>query len=725
MEKRIPSVDGDGRLRCPRVRARSTRPPAPPPAPPPNSRFGPYTLLDRLAVGGMAEVFRALEPRPVGEPRVVVVKRMLPSVACEPGARGMFDAEAELGAQVKHPNVVEVLGAGEQGDQPYLVLEYVRGLDLWRLTRVMTRAGEALRRELGVYVVREMLAGLAAVHAAEDAAGDKLGIVHRDVSPSNVLLSVHGDVKLGDFGIARATLREQAPSATLSERAKGKLGYLAPEQIVGGDVDHRADVFGAAVIMAELLMGRPLFAGGSELAVLLAIRDAKIHPFLEVMGALPTGLGEVVVSALARDPADRLGSADELRDALTTFQTVPDAELRAELADLVKPAMRRVTAADPVGGSDEATPLLDIDESPADEKTPVRTDRATVPAPAGDGVPNAALPPIPRGGGVTSELPVTADVPVIQHEVRTTAGKLVGPMTYAELVGALATGRFGPDDQVREGNQPFVRLLDHKSLRRHLPPSTMTPTTRRRDAPDRADEMVPLSWGGFVAALGWSVLRRDTGLWLCEAGGVRKEVYVKDGVPEFVTSNVAGELLGEYLVAKGVISRGELDMALAVMPRFEGKLGDTLAALGLVEPVHLFQHIGNQVREKLLDLFTWESGQAELYLEVPPPDISFPLGLDPWSILEDGIGRRIEHGLEETRFDGRDDATLQQVMEVPREVNRAQLPTNVRRLLATLHRPTPLRELDEAFADPKVPDRARRIIVLLMHFGAIEWTPSA
>jgi serine/threonine-protein kinase len=328
-------------------------------------------------------------------------------------------------------------------------------------------------------------------------------------------------------------------------------------------------------------------------------------------------------------------------------------------------------------------------------------------------------------GAATSDRPITADVPVILYEVRTTQDQSLGPLSYAELVQALAMGRVGPDDRVREGGGAFEVVSQIRVLRRHLPPSTMTPTTRRRDAPGKADELIPLAYGGAVAAVAWSALRKDTGLWLCEAGGVRKELYVKDGVPEFVTSNVASELLGEYLVAHGVISRGELDMALAVMPRFEGKLGDTLAALGLVEPVHLFQHIGNQVREKLLDLFTWNAGQAELYRGVPPPDISFPLGLDAWAILDEGIRRRIELGLEDDRFDGRDEHSLQQVMDVPREVNRAPFPPLVRRILATLHRPTSLTELESTFDDPDGKDllRTRRVLVLLFHVHAIEWTP--
>jgi len=155
--------------RSPDARMNLPRPTLPPAPPPPNSRFGPYRLMDRLAVGGMAEVFRAVEPRAAGEPRVVVVKRMLPAIAAEPGAHGMFEQEAQLGASIRHPNVVEVLGAGEEEGQPYLALEYVRGVDLWRLQRTLRRRGENLGPDLALFIACELLRGIEAIHGARDA----------------------------------------------------------------------------------------------------------------------------------------------------------------------------------------------------------------------------------------------------------------------------------------------------------------------------------------------------------------------------------------------------------------------------------------------------------------------------------------------------------------------------------------------------------------------------
>ena len=184
-----------------------------PPAPQPNINIGPYRLANRIAVGGMAEVFKALWPQRAGADRAVVIKRMLPALAADPECRAMFEEEAKLGVRIHHENVVEVIDHGLDEQSPYLVLEYVFGVDLWRLGRWLMRVGKPLPPPLACYVVTELLAGLDAVHEVRDERGIRLEVVHRDVSPSNVFLSVHGDVKLGDLGIARAEMREAHPHA--------------------------------------------------------------------------------------------------------------------------------------------------------------------------------------------------------------------------------------------------------------------------------------------------------------------------------------------------------------------------------------------------------------------------------------------------------------------------------------------------------------------------------
>ncbi len=649
----------------------------PPPPPAPHTRFGRYEIVDRIAVGGMAEVFRAREVRAVGEPRVVVIKRMLPHVAAEESGLLMFREEARLGAQVAHPNVVELLEVDSADGHPYLALEYVPGCDLWRLSRWLVREGRVLGVELATFVLRELLAGLEAVHEARDASGAPLGIVHQDVSPSNVLLSVHGDVKLGDFGIAKAAVARSLPAA--SGRPKGKLGYLAPEQVTGGSATRATDVFAAAVIGAELLLGRPLFSGGSELAILLAIRDANVRPLLEL--GLPPALEDALTRALARDPKARPASAAELASLLAPLVKGPESALRRELAGLVMQASG-------LEGETERTPMIEGSLPPGAERTPM-----------------------------------TRDLPTQSFVVELSSGGKLGPWRFATVIEAITTGRIGPGDRVSIDGSTAVPIEREPTLARHLPMATLTPLTRDATIATDPDARRNFAGGGFVRGLAESALRRDTGLWLCEHGGVRKEVYVRDGAPVFVGSNVAGELLGEHLVARGVISRGELDMALAVLPRFEGKLGDTLVALELVEPVVLFRQIAEQVRERLLDLFTWESGTAELYrgAGLPPSVGGFPLDLDVWEILRAGVDRRLDAGLEEARFKGHLLDDLERVRQLPSFVQEDALPEELRELLARTATPCPLPDLVDALSRPKDLRRGYRAAALALALDLVAW----
>ncbi len=636
----------------------------------------------------MAEVFRALEPRSAGEPRVVVLKRMLPHIASQAESHEMFAEEARLGGHISHPNVVHVLGHGEVEGQPFLTLEYVPGCDLWRLSRRLRLEGKSLSHDLVVFILRQLLAGLEAVHSASDDQGTGLGIVHCDVSPSNVLISIHGDVKLADFGIAKAnqsSLRAETPCG----RTNGKLGYLAPEQVSGGAVDRRADLFSAAVIATELLMRRPLFAGGSELAVLLAIRDAEVHSFIEFLPQLPEGLGLVILKALAARVEERPPTAQAFWAALEPWQTRPESVLRAELASLVG--------------------TLAFDSSRPRQTSADAMPRVTVGA--------TALAP--------GEAHLVTNATPLEYEIQRPNGARIGPLSYAKVIESVATGQVTGEDSVSVAGGDFQPLSRMKDLYRHLPASRMTPTTTRIGSAAEPERSADFAQRGFVTAMAQTLVSRSTGLWLCEQGGVRKEVYTQDGVPSFVTSNLAGELLGEYLVKRQVINRSELDMALAVMPRFEGKLGDTLVALGLVEPLDLFQHIGRQVRDKLLELFTWTSGTATFYEGVAPPNSGFPLRMNPWKILDDGLKLRFAAGLEDELLVDRAEDWIVQVERIDTAVATARLPNDVKSVLRECKMPVPVSQIVQLLArrNPQNdPQRGYRAVALLLCLGALQWT---
>ncbi|MGH7271741.1 MAG: serine/threonine-protein kinase, partial [Polyangiaceae bacterium] len=264
-------------------------------------KFGPFLLEARLAVGGTAEVFIARPLDPAAKPQRVVVKRLLPHFVSDPEGRTMFEREAALHAAIHHDNVVKAYGSGIVGGEPWIAMELVDGCDLFRLLRRLSSGGRTLGPRVSTHIARSVLLALESVHTAKDAAGQPMFIIHRDVTPSNVYLSNLGHIKLGDFGIARSLTKASSGGAML----KGKFAYLAPEQVAGDPFDQRADLFSAAAVLAEMLLGRPLFAGSGQLAVLLAIRDCRIDPLRDARDSLPAALFDVVERALSRDPDAR------------------------------------------------------------------------------------------------------------------------------------------------------------------------------------------------------------------------------------------------------------------------------------------------------------------------------------------------------------------------------------------------------------------------------------
>jgi serine/threonine-protein kinase len=657
-------------------------------------KIGVYRPLHRIAVGGMAEVYRALVAQAHGGDRSVVIKRLLPSLLSDQEYLSMFEEESRLGLLIDSPNVVDVLDSGEFEGAPYLVLEYVFGVDLWQLGRWLVRNRRRLDVPLAVYIATQLLAGLEAVHDVRDKEGNPLLAVHRDVSPSNIFLSVHGDVKLGDLGIARPLVRENQRPGRRSLRAKGKLGYLAPEQVAGkSDVDQRADVFAAAVVTAELLMGQALFTGGTELAVLLAIRDCDLTRFERHALGLPRGLVAALRDALEKDPEERTASAKELREKLAPFAMGDQNRLRDDLGALVTEVLDSGEAA---AGSYDRTSLAQTVEAGQSEVDPKVADLITPPLTPAD-----SRPPTPDPLTVGPSYVVLSD------------GEEVGPLSYAQVVQGIVQGRFGPTSRIAKDEDDPLILDAHPELSRHLPPSSRTPTEEQRGRLASTSESFELSpTFGMLHVLARAFLEEETGLYLCEQDALRKEVYVDAGQPVYVTSNQASELLGEYLVRAGVIDRAELDLALAVMPRFDGRLGDTLIALGLVEPLLLVRHIANKSRKQLLDVFAWERGTVSFYRNAAAPQSSFNLGLEAWSILEAGAKRRLSAGMDQALLR----AAAARVERSANESDLPLMPARLRAVLFALSQPRTLEDLERHAGDP---ERARAFLLVLMAIGAV------
>ena len=274
-------------------------------------------LLDKLASGGMGEVFRARQTGTGGFQKTVAVKRILPQFAARPDFAEMFRHEMNLCAKLQHPNIVQVFSNGKEGGYLYLVMEFVNGKTVAELLMEARRREIRIPPEISCFVISEVAQGLAYAHTRKDEeSGISLNIVHRDVSPQNIMLGFEGEIKILDFGIARAADRVEG---TKTGDLKGKIPYAAPEYIEGHMLDHRADIFGLGVVFHEMLAQRPLFAADSTVQTLKNVVEMPIPSLIEEFPDVRFELEGIVMKSLERDPVERFQSAQEISRLIAVF----------------------------------------------------------------------------------------------------------------------------------------------------------------------------------------------------------------------------------------------------------------------------------------------------------------------------------------------------------------------------------------------------------------------
>ena len=276
-------------------------------------KIGRYRVLGEIASGGMATVYLGRLEGPARFARLVAIKSLHAQYAKDPDFLSMFLDEARLASRVRHPNVAPILDVLSQHGELHLVMEYVEGESLSRLVRLLRQKGERVPQSVAVAVMSEVLDGLHAAHEATDDGGEPLGIVHRDISPQNILVGVDGAARLVDFGIAKAVGRMQT---TRGDQLKGKLAYMPPEQLSRDALDRRADVYAAGIVLWELLCGRRLFYADDEISTFKLATEAKIDPPSLHVPEVPAELDAIVLRALQRDREQRFASAREMAIAL-------------------------------------------------------------------------------------------------------------------------------------------------------------------------------------------------------------------------------------------------------------------------------------------------------------------------------------------------------------------------------------------------------------------------
>ncbi len=274
---------------------------------------GRYALYDEIAAGGMATVHFGRLLGPVGFSRTVAVKRLHPQYAKDPEFVAMFLDEARLAARIRHPNVVPTLDVVATEGELFLVMDYVQGESLSRLVRAARSQGQSVPLAVVTAILSGTLHGLHAAHEAKNERGEPLGIVHRDVSPQNILVGVDGVPRVLDFGVAKAAGRAQT---TREGQIKGKLAYMPPEQLRGGIISRAVDIYAASVVLWETLTAQRLFAGDNEGEILAKVLEAEVPPPSRLVPGLPRALDEVTLRGLARDRQARFATAREMALAL-------------------------------------------------------------------------------------------------------------------------------------------------------------------------------------------------------------------------------------------------------------------------------------------------------------------------------------------------------------------------------------------------------------------------
>ncbi len=668
---------------------------------------GQFRLESRLATGGMAEVYLARDEHPLAKGRLVVVKRLRRNVAEDPSARMMFDREAALHAVVKHDNVVTVFGSGKADDgEPYLAMEFVDGVDCHRLLARTSEAHERLPIEVCVYIARDVLSALASVHGATDERGQLLGIIHRDVTPSNIYLSKDGRVKLGDFGIARSTGRATIEDAE-GALPKGKFAYLSPEQIAAQPFDHRADLFSTATVLAELIMGKRLFAGNGHLAILLAIQECKLEALHEAKSDMPKELFAVLLKGLSRDPADRFQSAMSFSLALRPFAG-DLARARAEVVRLVGRAyisprenkapivirdsaatMRAVKSGMLPGARREMQSRLELDfrelPHPPDDDDGPATSRNR------DDSEDTRTVRIGRDDDETTQK-VAASPPSF---VETTEGTRLGPWSFSRLVEALMTGEVTHDDRVRFGGRKPVRAAQIRELARFLP--ARPSIAREGDGLAPSDFRSALTSSAMVGTLLRILREHATGMLVASRPdgepAERKEIYFVDGRLHHAISSNIRELFGQWLLRRGLLSKENLQRALIALPAYNGRIGDALIGLEIMSAVDTLHALREQASDRVASVFAWKAGTLSFYRGIHAKDVELPLDVDVprLALLGMSTARTDAATLEEYRT--RLDHVIALVSSPPAVLDDVARPSSVRRVLAELREPRSLRDV--------------------------------
>lgn len=307
-------------------------------ASPQNQKAGQYYLLEKIAQGGMAEIFKGLAYDLAGIQRTVCIKKILPHIAASREFIDMLVDEAKIAVKLSQGNIAQIYDLGKAGDDYFMVMEYVDGQTLSRIHRKCLKQARKIPIPLVCTIISEIASGLNYMHRKTDEAGHPLNIIHRDISPQNIMVSYSGTVKIIDFGIAKAAVKI---GHTESGILKGKFAYMSPEQAEGDNLDHRSDIFSLGVIFHELLTGKRLFKASENKETLKNVKRSKVAPPSQIIPEIPPELDAIVLKALSKDRRHRFAFASDFHEAILKFLHTQYPDFRpAHLAEFIRDLFR-------------------------------------------------------------------------------------------------------------------------------------------------------------------------------------------------------------------------------------------------------------------------------------------------------------------------------------------------------------------------------------------------
>ena len=567
----------------------------------PLGRLGDYELVRLIATGGTAEVYEARRPGPRGFAKRVALKRILPELAMDDRSVRRFCAEARVHAALTHPNLVSVLDFGEASGELYLVMEYVDGVALTEVTQALVARKQPIGLGPALYIGREIAAGLSYAHQLRDEDDVPLGLVHRDVTPNNILLGRAGEVKLTDFGIVRSSWSEDL---TQRGELRGKAGYVSPEQAQGQIVDARSDLFSLGVVMAELLLGRPLISGRNEYEILNNLLHGTWDTLSGLVAKVPQPVTRLLQRLLAKSPQKRLTHAGVLAEELDKLAIAEGVRMSAHGLSLWLADTGVVRIDSNIRGTPTPEIALRVSAALA-ELTPPRAEQATLVE--DDTLTSIYVMSPPRSASPPPSRPA-ATTPTLRYRLRRPGGEVVGPLSLASVLAMLATARAGLDSELAREDAPFLKLsrafelirLASRPLYRFFEPIALL-----------AGERHPVERASLPAHLLRLAAQRRTGLLCFRHGAEQRRLYFEDGVLAATASTEPGELLGAQLVQAGTVTEADLERVLESGYRSGCPLGESLVRANLLTNEALSEALTRQRVARLTALC--RAGAGDLF----------------------------------------------------------------------------------------------------------------